>query len=65
MYWNQYNSKIESVIQAHNDSNYKRTLLDVAIPGINRLFVMGFNDNVQNVDLAHPDRDPADDVDRI
>ena len=26
VYWNEYKSKIETVIQAHNDNNYKRTL---------------------------------------
>ena len=45
VYWNEYKSKIETVTQVHNDNNYKRTLLDTSIPGINRLFVMGFNNN--------------------
>ena len=45
MCWNEYKSKIETITQAHNDNNYKRTLLVTAFPGINRLFVMGFNDN--------------------
>ena len=45
MYWNEYKSKIETITQAHNDSNYKRTLLDTSIPGVNRFFVMGFNNN--------------------
>ena len=45
VYLNEYKSKIETVIQTHNDNNYKRTLLDTAIPGVNRLFVAGFNDN--------------------
>ena len=48
VYWNEYKSKIEDVIQPHNNNNFERTLLDAAIPGINRLFVMGFNDNVEN-----------------
>ena len=39
--------KIEGVIQPHNNNNFKRTLLDTAIPRVNRLF-MGFNDNVKN-----------------
>ena len=43
VYWNAYKSKTETITQAHNDNNYKRTLLDVAIPGVNRLFVAGFN----------------------
>ena len=41
VYWNEYKSKIEGVIQPHNNNNFKRTLLDAAIPGINRLFVAG------------------------
>ena len=44
VYWNEYKSKIESITQAHNDNNNKRTLLDPGIPGVNKLFVMGFND---------------------
>ena len=42
MYWNEYENKIETVTQEDGDINYKRTLLDTAIPGENRLFVMGF-----------------------
>ena len=45
VYWNEYKSKIETVRQAHRDNNFKRTLLDTSIPGVNRLFVDGFNDN--------------------
>ena len=45
VYWNEYKSKIETITQAHNDRNYKRTFLDTSIPGANRLFVMDFNDN--------------------
>ena len=30
--------------QTYNDNSYKRTLLDTGIPGVNRLFVVGFND---------------------
>ena len=41
VYWNGYKSKIEDVIQPHNNNNYKRTLLDGAILGVNRLFVYG------------------------
>ena len=43
--WNEYKSKRETVIQTHNDNNYEGTLLYVAIPGVNSLFVAGFNDN--------------------
>ena len=45
IYWNEYKSKIETIIQAHHDNNYKTTLLDAAIPGVNKLFVAGFNNN--------------------
>ena len=65
VYWNEYKSKIESIIQLHNDDNSKRTLLNAAIPGVNRLFVAGFNDNIQNIDPANPDRLPADDNNRV
>ena len=63
VYWNQYKSKTEDVTQAHNDNNHKRTLLDIAVPGINRLFVMGFNDNVVNPN-ANPIVDEANRVKR-
>ena len=43
--WNEYKSRIETAAQALNDNNFKRTLLDTSIPGVNRLFVMGFNYN--------------------
>ena len=59
-HWNEYKSKIETVTQAHNDSNFKRTLLDVAIPGVNRLFVAGFNN------VVNPNANPiADENDRV
>ena len=45
VYWNEYKCKIETITQVHNDINYKRTLLDVAIPGVNRFIVAGFNHN--------------------
>ena len=45
VYWNEHKSKIETIAQACNDNNCKRTLLDAEIPGVNRLFVAGFNDN--------------------
>ena len=45
VYWNEYKSKIKTITQANNDNNYKRTLLDAAIAGVNKLFVSRFNDN--------------------
>ena len=44
MHWNQYKSKIEDVRQEANNTTFKRTLLDVVIPGVNRLFVAAFPD---------------------
>ena len=52
VYWNEYKSKIETITQAHNDNNYKRSLLDAKIPGVNRLFFIGFNDNVVNSNVS-------------
>ena len=48
VYWNEYKSKIETIGQLLIDNNYERTLLDAKIPGVNRLFVMCFNNNVGN-----------------
>ena len=62
VYWNEYKNKIEDVIQLHNNNNFKRTLLDATIPGINRLFAMGFNDNVED---PVRNNSPADDVNRV
>ena len=57
VYWNEYKSKIETITQAHNDNNYKRYLLDANIPGLNKLFVMGFNNNaVKNQVLRNSHR---------
>ena len=42
VYWNDYKSKIETITQADGDNNYKRSLLDAKIPGVNRLFVAAF-----------------------
>ena len=41
--WNEYKTKIETIRQ--NDNNFKRTLLDSGFQGVNRLFMMGFNNN--------------------
>ena len=57
VYWNEYKSKIETITQAHNDNNYKRSFLDANIPGLNKLFVMGFNNNaVKNQVLRNSHR---------
>ena len=44
VFWNEYKIKIETITQAENDNNFKRILLDNSFQGVNRLFVMGFND---------------------
>ena len=62
VYWNEYKSKIEDVIQLHNNNNFKRTLFDAVVPGINRLFVIGFNDNVENLVGNNV---PADNTNRV
>ena len=57
VYWNEYKSKIETVTQVQNINDFKRTLLDISIPGVNRLFAVGFNDNENNADnRAYPNR---------
>ena len=49
MYWNEYKSEIETITQTDGDLNYKRSWLDTAIPGVNRLLVMAFpNDPPRN-----------------
>ena len=40
-------------------------MLDPKIPGANRLFVAGFNDNVGNIDPANPNQPSADDINRV
>ena len=42
VYWNEYKSKIETITQGDGDNNYKKSLLDAKIPGVNRLFVAAF-----------------------
>ena len=61
VYSNEYESKLGTVTQANND-NFKRTLLDTSIPGVNRLFVMGFNNNIENPDN---EGNIADDLNRV
>ena len=45
VYWGEYKSKIEHIRQVGNNTIFKRTLLDTAIPGVNRLFVAAFPDS--------------------
>ena len=47
--WNEYKSKIEIVstqVALGGKTNTKRTTLDTSFEGVNRLFVMGFNNGV-------------------
>ena len=45
VYWNEYKSKIET--QEADANNLKRFLLDASFSGVNRLFVLAF-DNTNN-----------------
>ena len=45
VYWNEYKSKVET--KEANGSNLKRFLLDASFQGVNRLFVLAF-DNTNN-----------------
>ena len=45
VFWNECKSKIQTVIQAQNDNNFERILLDSSFQGVNRLFVMRFSNN--------------------
>ena len=45
--WNEYKTTLQTITQAQNDNNFKRILLDSAYPGVNRLFEMGFDNNLQ------------------
>ena len=55
VFWNEYKSKIETITQAQNDNNFKRILLDNSFQGVNRLFVMVFNDIEGNVNQVARD----------
>ena len=45
--WNEYKITLQTITQAQNDNNFKIILLDSAHPGVNRLFVMGFANDLQ------------------
>ena len=47
VYWNEYQSKIET--KTADDKNVTRIPLDVSFKGVNRLFVLAF-DNIENDD---------------
>ena len=46
MYWNEYKSKIES--KAADKSNLTRFFLDASFQGANELFVLAFNNTIEN-----------------
>ena len=47
VYWNEYKSKIET--KGADANNLKRFPLDVSFQGVNRLFVLAFNDGANRV----------------
>ena len=46
-YWNEYKSKIET--KDLDNASITRFLLDLSFQGVNRLFVLAFNNTIQNV----------------
>ena len=52
-------------MQPHNNNNVKKTLLGTAISGVNRLFLMGFNDNVENSAAENRNIKPTDNANRV
>ena len=48
-------SKIQTVTQAQNHNSFKRNLLDSSFQGVNRLFVMGFNNIEGNANQIRRD----------
>ena len=61
VYWNEYKSKIE--IKEANNDNITRFFLDASFQGVNRLFVLAFNDTTQNV-AGNPINNTANRVQR-
>ena len=53
VYWNEYKSKIKT--ETTDNNNVTRFPLDVSFPGVNRLFVLAFND--VNNDANRVERD--------
>ena len=47
VYWNEYKSKIET--KSLDNDNIARFFLDASFQGVNRLFVIAFNNTSQNV----------------
>ena len=47
VYWNEYKSKIET--KAADNNNVTRFPLDASFQGVNRLFVLAFNNTTQNL----------------
>ena len=47
VYWNEYQSKIETKVADNN--NVTRFPLDASFQGVNRLFVLAFNNTTRNV----------------
>ena len=45
--WNEFKTILQTITQAQNDNSFKRILLDSAYPEVNRLFVVGFDNDLQ------------------
>ena len=45
--WNKYKTTLQKATQAQNDNNFKGILLDSVYPGVNRLFVVGFDNKLR------------------
>ena len=48
VYWNEYNSKIETK-KADNKNNLKKFPLNASFQGVNRLFVLAFNNSNNDI----------------
>ena len=54
VYWNEYNSKIQTKT-ADNSNNLKRFPLDASFQGVNRFFVLAFNNANNNASKVERD----------
>ena len=63
VYWNEYKSKIEKKTADNNNVNNNRFPLDTSFQGVNRLFVLAFNNTTEDV-AANPINNTANGVQR-
>ena len=61
IYWNEYKSKIET--KTADDNNITRFPLDASFQGVNRLFVLAFNNTTEDV-AGNPINNTANRVQR-